>query len=1359
MKKAKMIGKKTLSIFLAVLMVLTAWVWVAPQKAEAAAGSYYIKISWSVGTSGNLDANFNGKTETNDTVGFRITFKSNNGTGSEDHLDVDLKSDLESTGNKTTAKTISGFPTEFFASLNDNRVALVGGSTVMTVKKIEIAASSTSTLYTLWEGTGQLNSTNQHKEITISPTTSTGNDSSNGYVNDTKKNWVYPYANTFTWSPENLSAMTCPKTASDAAATQTVSVTAKDQYGVQMFDPTWKVSGNIKSTGITVSPTTSSGSTTISVNSSANILNTTNSQTGTVTATWSTPNSTGNTSKTSSKDFTINDATYTAIFKNHRDANGVLQNEYTTTAQYGVTPTAPTASDYSEGDYDYTFTGWNPSVTGISGDTTYVAGYSQSDKILADYTAVNEAIAAANAIKTQCGTEYELMYTIASRVALDQAITAVVTGLGRTQQSTVDGYAKAINDALNLEPNKFAVIFLDKNGAILKYEKEAVYKSSVAAPAFPEDQKSYHDAENHYTYSGWDSNEYNSVLDDLVIAPVYTAEAHDWKIETVTSTCVQAGTQKYTCKVCGYVKYDGGDQLGDHVWEDDFRVDVAPTCVLPGSKSIHCTLCDAQKDITAIEPKGHSWEDFAVAVNPTCTNIGISTRVCAEKDCRFCEHLVIDALGHDYKKTTVAPTCTTKGYDEYVCQRENCGHSYRDNYTKDVAPHNYGAWETVSEAHCGVPGVQKQTCSCGHINLGSIDALDHDALDSLEWNVVIEDTCTDKGYRTKTCSKCNNVIASEVFDDIKGHDIKTETTDATCTTAGSIVKTCQRENCDYTDTDVIAPLGHKYEKAGAITETAATCTSSAYKTYKCDNCNYTYKEYVSGSVVTTHTWTKIDEKAADCENDGYIDYKCSVCDKATKREILPKLGHAYPETWTVEKEATNNEDGKWTRKCVNCNDVEIVVIPAGGHTFNTTTPDSKTDATCTTPGSATYKCKTKGHTCGIEITVELPLAEHTIAQRITSESCTQMGAVEAYCSACNEVFNTEEIPVKAHNFVAQEAVAPTCTTAGYTPYKCSACSFTYNVVNGAQATGHNYKAAVTKDATCTEEGVKTFTCQNDNSHKYTETIPATGHTYDAGTVVQEQSCTDVEKTEYTCACGDKYTVITKEAKGHTYTNWTVITPATADKSGVQMGTCACGDVKYDVLAPIGAHSFTETITKNPSCTEKGEKTFVCNEHENCSANYKAEIPATGHTQEIVYTAPTCITAGSTKVVCSVESCKAEILSTSIPATSKHDFSGEGEVTTAPACTVTGIMTYTCTTDGCAATKTETIPAKGHVLSTTVTDAKCGEKGSVVTECANCNDPSVEKTVELSAKGHIWGATPIETKAADCENNGSETYKC
>ena len=66
MKKAKIIGRKVLSVFLAVLMILTAWVWIAPTEAEAANGSYYIKISWNVVSSGNFEVEYPGKGGAND---------------------------------------------------------------------------------------------------------------------------------------------------------------------------------------------------------------------------------------------------------------------------------------------------------------------------------------------------------------------------------------------------------------------------------------------------------------------------------------------------------------------------------------------------------------------------------------------------------------------------------------------------------------------------------------------------------------------------------------------------------------------------------------------------------------------------------------------------------------------------------------------------------------------------------------------------------------------------------------------------------------------------------------------------------------------------------------------------------------------------------------------------------------------------------------------------------------------------------------------------------------------------------------------------------------------------------------------
>ena len=80
---------------------------------------------------------------------------------------------------------------------------------------------------------------------------------------------------------------------------------------------------------------------------------------------------------------------------------------------------------------------------------------------------------------------------------------------------------------------------------------------------------------------------------------------------------------------------------------------------------------------------------------------------------------------------------------------------------------------------------------------------------------------------------------------------------------------------------------------------------------------------------------------------------------------------------------------------------------------------------------------------------------------------------------------------------------------------------TYKVINGiAVKHNHLYTSEVTKKATCTEDGEKTYTCSICND-TYTESIEKTGHKY-VDTVVEP---TDTEKgyTEHTCSvCGDTY---------------------------------------------------------------------------------------------------------------------------------------------------------------------------------------------------------------------------------------------
>ena len=80
-----------------------------------------------------------------------------------------------------------------------------------------------------------------------------------------------------------------------------------------------------------------------------------------------------------------------------------------------------------------------------------------------------------------------------------------------------------------------------------------------------------------------------------------------------------------------------------------------------------------------------------------------------------------------------------------------------------------------------------------------------------------------------------------------------------------------------------------------------------------------------------------------------------------------------------------------------------------------------------------------------------------------------------------------------HTEVIDEAVAPTCTETGLTAGShCSVCTAVIVAQETIEATGHNYSEEITNAATCTEDGLKTFTCAN-CSDTYTEVIDALGH--------------------------------------------------------------------------------------------------------------------------------------------------------------------------------------------------------------------------------------------------------------------------
>ena len=148
--------------------------------------------------------------------------------------------------------------------------------------------------------------------------------------------------------------------------------------------------------------------------------------------------------------------------------------------------------------------------------------------------------------------------------------------------------------------------------------------------------------------------------------------------------------------------------------------------------------------------------------------------------------------------------------------------------------------------------------------------------------------------------------------------------------------------------------------------------------------------------------------------------------------------------------------------------------------------------------------------------------------------------------------------------------------------------------SATQAHTHNYTATVTKQPTCTAEGVKTFRCSCGDS--YTEAISAAGHVF--GAYVYNNDATeaaDGTETAVCAICGAKDTRTaagTKIAHVHNYTA-AVTKAATCAEEGVTTYTCSCGHSYTEPIAKT-AHSFGDYIYNDDATTEAdGTKTATC----------------------------------------------------------------------------------------------------------------------------------------------------------------------
>ena len=172
----------------------------------------------------------------------------------------------------------------------------------------------------------------------------------------------------------------------------------------------------------------------------------------------------------------------------------------------------------------------------------------------------------------------------------------------------------------------------------------------------------------------------------------------------------------------------------------------------------------------------------------------------------------------------------------------------------------------------------------------------------------------------------------------------------------------------------------------------------------------------------------------------------------------------------------------------------------------------------------------------------------------------------------------------------------------------------------------------------------------------------------------------------------------------------------------------------------GEHSWDEgTVTKEPTCTEPGEKTLTCT--------------ACGATLVGSYIAPTGHAWGEPVIVFS-EDGKSAVASWTCNNDASHtetaDCNVTSEATKAATCTEAGETTYTATAasegmpSGTAQKTLADVPAKGHRFESYASDgnATCEADGTETAACANGCGATDTRIAKGSALGHDWLAPAI-----------------
>lgn len=314
------------------------------------------------------------------------------------------------------------------------------------------------------------------------------------------------------------------------------------------------------------------------------------------------------------------------------------------------------------------------------------------------------------------------------------------------------------------------------------------------------------------------------------------------------------------------------------------------------------------------------------------------------------------------------------------------------------------------------------------------------------------------------------------------------------------------------------------------------------------------------------------------------------------------------------------------------------------------------------------------------------------AQEIKVEVVAKNGTNTLYTETANK---SVKIVCASHTFGAWSKTTTkherTCSTCGAT--------------ESASHTFDNGK--VTTEATCTKEGVKTFTCST-CQHTKTEPIAKKAHSYGAWSKISDT------QHEHKCSCG------ATEKANHKWDNGKVTTAATCTKPGTKTYTCSdCKATKTEEIATT-AHTYDNgKVTTEATCAKEGVKTFTCS---GCKATKTEPIAKVAHT----YT----------------NSCDADCNKCGATRSAGHKYESKWS-------TDSKNHWHKCTTCGDVKDKA------AHTESSWIVDKEATEMaaGKRHKECTVCNVTITTETIPAKGCKHTSGTTMANQKDATCTENG------